>query len=124
MEEFLRLVALGRLNVDEMTTHTFPIGQATDAYKLILENPAHESFLGVLLEYPTSGPVERRLELDAPAVLRGTNSGVVKVGLIGGGMFARGTILPALKGAAPGACQGGCHGHREDCPGPGREVRL
>ena len=55
MEEFLRLIALGRLNVDEMTTHTFPIGQAPDAYKLILENPANESFLGVLLEYPTSG---------------------------------------------------------------------
>ncbi len=98
MEEFLRLVALGRLNVDEITTHTFPIGQALDAYKLILENPAHESFLGVLLEYPTSArPVERRLELGAPVGLRGKDSEVVRVGLIGGGMFARGTILPALK---------------------------
>ena len=102
MEEFLRLVALGRLNVDEMTTHTFPISQALDAYKLILGNPAHESFLGVLLEYPTSGaPVERRLDLGAPVGLRRKGSGVVpnvvKVGLIGGGMFARGTILPALK---------------------------
>ena len=105
MEEFLRLVALGRLNVDEMTTHTFPIDQARDAYKLILENPDHERFLGVLLEYPTSNrPVERRLELGAPVRrcdvaygLRGKGNGVVKVGLIGGGLFAKGTILPALK---------------------------
>ena len=98
MEEFLRLVALGRLNVDEMTTHTFPIDQARDAYKLILENPDHEPFLGVLLEYPTTDrPVERRLELGSPVGLQGRGSGVVKVGLIGGGLFAKGTILPALK---------------------------
>ncbi len=98
MEEFLRLVALGRLNMDEMTTHTFPIDQARDAYKLILENPDHEPFLGVLLEYPTTDrPVERRLELGSPVGLQGRGSGVVKVGLIGGGLFAKGTILPALK---------------------------
>ena len=98
MEEFLRLVALGRLNVDEMTTHAFPIDQARDAYKLILENPDHEPFLGVLLEYPTTDrPVERRLDLGSPVGLQGRGSGVVKVGLIGGGLFAKGTILPALK---------------------------
>ena len=94
----MRLVALGRLNMDEMTTHTFPIDQARDAYKLILENPDHEPFLGVLLEYPTTDrPVERRLELGSPVGLQGRGSGVVKVGLIGGGLFAKGTILPALK---------------------------
>ena len=94
MEEFLRLVALGRLNVDETATYTFPIGQATGAYKLILETPAHESFLGVLLEYPTSGgPAKRRWRCRSH-VLRGTSPDVVKVGLVGGGSSPEGQSCP------------------------------
>ena len=97
MEEFLRLVALGRLDVEGMTTHRFPVERAQEAYQLIFENPSGESFLGVLLEYPTSAtPLERRRQLTTHAG-PWEKSSIVKVGLIGGGAFARDTILPALK---------------------------
>ena len=96
MQEFLRLVALGRLDVEGMTTHTFPIDRAPEAYRLILDRPIQDPFLGVLLEYPTSGQaLERRLELSAPTGVRAKNARL-EVGLIGGGAFVRGTILPAL----------------------------
>ena len=97
MEEFLRLVALGRLDVEGMTTHRFPVERAQEAYQLILENPGRESFLGVLLEYPTAAsPLERRQQLTIHTGPQEKSSSV-KVGLIGGGTFARETILPALK---------------------------
>ena len=97
MQEFLRLVALGRVDVGGMTTHTFPIDRAHEAYRLIMENPDQEPFLGVLLEYSTaSKPLQRRMELGT-SVGPVRKSGRVEVGLIGGGMFAKETILPALK---------------------------
>jgi threonine dehydrogenase-like Zn-dependent dehydrogenase len=39
MAEFLRLVGAGRIDLASIITHTFPIDQATDAYKLVIDNP-------------------------------------------------------------------------------------
>ncbi len=97
MEEFLRLIALGRVDVDGMTTHTFPFDHAQDAYTLITENPDKEAFLGVLLEYDAENrPLQRRLELRTTTA-RPKGTAPVRVGLIGGGAFARESILPSLK---------------------------
>jgi len=96
MEEFLRLISIGRVDVKPMITHTFKIADALEAYKLILENPDKEDFTAVLLEYD---PAKEH----APTVIlsrgekRIPTSNVVNVGLIGGGNFAKGTILPNLK---------------------------
>ena len=97
MQEFLRLVASGRLNVDAIATHTFPIDRAEEAYRLITENPDRGSVLGVLVEYPTANePPQRRLQLRPSVATRGKATSV-EVGIIGGGEFARGIILPALR---------------------------
>ena len=96
MEEFLRLVALGRVDVEGITTHTFPIDRAQDAYRLIIDNPDDESFLGVLLEYGgADGPPQRRTIL-RPTHDTTRDKATVGVGVIGGGTFARETILPTL----------------------------
>jgi predicted dehydrogenase/threonine dehydrogenase-like Zn-dependent dehydrogenase len=95
MAEFLRLVGSGRINLDPIITHTFPIDQATDAYKLVIDNPNKEAFLGVLLEYPAgSVPLNRRVTLNKPI---SGSPGVVNVGLVGAGSFARGTITPIIE---------------------------
>jgi predicted dehydrogenase len=99
--EFLRLVGAGRIDLAPIMTHTFPIDQATDAYKLVIDNPDKETFLGVLLEYPDgSTPLNRRVTLREPvrsAGYRGGSGDKINVGLIGAGSFARGTITPIIE---------------------------
>jgi predicted dehydrogenase/threonine dehydrogenase-like Zn-dependent dehydrogenase len=96
MAEFLRLVGTGRIDLAPIITHTFPIDRATDAYKLVIDNPDKETFLGVLLEYPAdSAPLNRRVMLNKPIAASGTDT--VNVGLIGAGSFARGTITPIIE---------------------------
>jgi predicted dehydrogenase/threonine dehydrogenase-like Zn-dependent dehydrogenase len=96
MEEFLRLISIGRVDVKLMITHTFKIEDALEAYKLILENPDKEDFTGVLLEYDPAKEHKPTVALSR-SEKRIPTSDVVNVGLIGGGNFAKGTILPNLK---------------------------
>ena len=48
LQEFVRLLGSG-LDVSPLITHTVPLEQAQDVYEMILNNPRHEYFLGVLL---------------------------------------------------------------------------
>lgn len=98
MEEFLRQIALGRLQLQPLITHQFALEEAAQAYQTIM-NPASNS-LAVLLQYPslTSANVtafepQRRIQVPArtepPADLR--------VALVGAGNLARWVHLPNLK---------------------------
>ena len=49
LEATLRLVAQGKMHIQEMVTHTFPYAQAADAYRLLLEKPSE--FLGIVLNW-------------------------------------------------------------------------
>jgi predicted dehydrogenase len=121
MAEFLELLALGRVRLDRIITHRFPFDRALEAYEMILEHK--EPFLGVVLEYPYEQPLERvtridlreaddRLSASGPQSSAGSarverrvlragrrSSGTDRslgIGLIGAGLYARGTLLPAL----------------------------
>ncbi|MGQ9661936.1 MAG: zinc-dependent alcohol dehydrogenase [Kiritimatiellia bacterium] len=48
-EEVLRIIGEGRLNVDALITHEFPVERAAEAYDLILNRP--KDCLAVLLSY-------------------------------------------------------------------------
>lgn len=97
MEEFLRLVAVGLVKTDFLTSHRFSVERAQEAYAVILGKTADRP-CGVLLEYPKA-PKEtvptRKLLLPAPA--RKPKSGMVGVGFVGAGNFATATLLPPLK---------------------------
>ena len=54
---FLDLIAQGRVRVDRLITHRFPIQDALQAYDLILKN--REPYIGVILTYPQA-EAERR----------------------------------------------------------------
>jgi predicted dehydrogenase/threonine dehydrogenase-like Zn-dependent dehydrogenase len=93
LEGFLRLVSDGAVRVQPLVTHRFPIGQASQAYRLI-GGDVNEAFLAVLLTYP---PVDEqkstRVELaGAPA-----KSESVNLGVVGAGNFATAVMLPALR---------------------------
>jgi predicted dehydrogenase/threonine dehydrogenase-like Zn-dependent dehydrogenase len=96
MEEFLRLMSRGHVDVDPLITHRFALADAAQGYSTILD-PASNS-LGVVLNYPAAEhpdhkpqPVRR---VDLP---RSTKSTDIKVALVGAGNLARWAHLPNLQ---------------------------
>ena len=98
MEEFLRLLAAGRVDVRPLVTHEFALEEASRAYDVILD-PAAGS-LAVRLRYPAASapdPVAafapRRKVETAPA----ESNAPLQVALVGAGNLARWEHLPAIK---------------------------
>ena len=52
MEEFLRLVSQGRIQIDPLITHRFPLEDAAKAYETIMD--ASTNSLAVLVKYPAA----------------------------------------------------------------------
>jgi predicted dehydrogenase len=76
----------------------FKIEDALKAYELILKNPNNEDFTGVLLEYNPAKAHKSTVAIEGEKKgKKATAKSTVTVGLIGGGNFAKGTILPNLK---------------------------
>jgi len=89
-QSVLDAMASGRLNVDKLITHRYPLSDAIKAYDKIQNVP---DSLGVVLQYPAN--------IDKSAIVtisRQTISAADKavVGVIGAGNFSKGILLPAL----------------------------
>lgn len=100
LEAFVNLLASGKINVDRLISHRFPIEDAPQAYELIT-GKKQEAFLGILLTYPQSettiGTNSRRVELFKKGVVEKSPSEQVSVGVLGAGNFATAVILPVLR---------------------------
>ncbi|MDP4200863.1 MAG: bi-domain-containing oxidoreductase [Bacteroidota bacterium] len=102
MQEFVRLLGEGQIDTAAITTHTFPIERAEDAYSIIA-GERKERYLGMVLTYPA--PItnyELRITNEvAPKAesqfLNHNSSFIIQVGFIGAGNFAQGFLLPTLK---------------------------
>lgn len=98
MEEVLRLMGSGQLNVQPLVTHEYPLEQAPEAYQTIM-SPGSNS-LAVLLKYsvPAEPPAEfapaRRIDV---APQPSAPSSTIGVALVGAGGLARWDHLPNLK---------------------------
>lgn len=92
------LMASGKLKVQPLITHRFPIEEASRAYEIIT-GKKKEVFLGVVLTYAqekvSSVPVSRVLFHQRDTGQRDT----VKLGILGAGNFANAVLLPAIKKA-------------------------
>jgi len=87
------LLASGKLKVVPLISHRFPIEKAAAAYEVIT-GKSKEPFLGILLTY------SRKEELQSNKVEFQTvhrSSSTVKLGVLGAGLFANATLLPAIK---------------------------
>jgi predicted dehydrogenase/threonine dehydrogenase-like Zn-dependent dehydrogenase len=94
--EFLRLVRDGRVDVDTLTTHHFPVDQAADAYALITGKAQDTTRpIGVLLQYPDSEAAAGRSRIEVSHRPR-TPTDRVTLGMVGAGNFATRVLLPAL----------------------------
>jgi predicted dehydrogenase/threonine dehydrogenase-like Zn-dependent dehydrogenase len=99
MQEFLRLISAGSVDVRSLTTHRFAIDDAAKAYDCV-QAGANELTVGVLLEY-ADRPLEKgRIAVGERRERAAVAGERVGIGLIGAGNFATATLLPALKGDA------------------------
>jgi predicted dehydrogenase len=95
MEEFVRLMAAGRVDVEPLISHRFPLEEAAKGYARLFD-PAAAS-IAVLLEYPAAAATaftpRRKVEIAAPQPAAGD----LRVALAGAGNLARWAHLPNLK---------------------------
>jgi len=90
MEAFLEQCAAGRLDLEPLISHRFPIERAGEAYQLI-ESGA--SALGIILTYPARPEQPRTVEVpERGQPVRGD----LGISVIGAGGFASGVLVPAL----------------------------
>lgn len=105
MEEFLRIVASGQLQIEPLISHEFALEDAPKAYETIL-NPESRP-LAVVLRYPlaaaeglgsAAGPrLVRKVQVQPPQESSATRAGDLNVALVGAGNLARWAHLPVLK---------------------------
>lgn len=101
LEASLQLLAQGKLKLQPLITHRFPIDRARDAYDLIAGR-SKEPFLGVVIQYPESTPYSPSLQLVPPATIsrQKADSAAPKIGLLGAGAFASGVLIPCIKASS------------------------
>jgi polar amino acid transport system substrate-binding protein len=97
MQEFVRLLEEKKIDPKVITTHTFPIERAEEAYSIIA-GERKERYLGMVLTYPsyqthTSQLPKNNLSLNGVQSMDGKPA----IGFIGAGNFAQGFLLPTLK---------------------------
>ncbi len=95
-EAIVELMENGKLKVQPLITHRFPIEHATKAYDVIT-GKTKEKFLGVLLTYPERKTKEET-KVVFPAMVH-RQSSTVKLGVLGAGSFANSVLLPAIQKA-------------------------
>jgi predicted dehydrogenase/threonine dehydrogenase-like Zn-dependent dehydrogenase len=84
----------GKLKVKPLITHRFPIEEAPTAYEVIT-GKEKVPFLGVVLTYPRQpGDTGQKVEFRS----HGNSPAPVRLGVLGAGLFANATLLPAIKG--------------------------
>ncbi len=92
--EFLRLLSDKKIKIDPLITHRQPFENALELYERLLSDKAGLS-IGVILQYPETGSLAPNLPLGTTAEkLR--EEGKLNLGIIGGGLFAKTTMLPSL----------------------------
>jgi polar amino acid transport system substrate-binding protein len=93
MEAFQELIGTKKIDVSYLTTHVFKLDDAPRAYDMMMAKS--EPFVGILIEYETDKPIEKRkIALNPPTGNR--QSATVSIGFIGAGSYAQSHLLPNI----------------------------
>jgi predicted dehydrogenase/threonine dehydrogenase-like Zn-dependent dehydrogenase len=95
-EAVVELMAKGQLQIKPLITHRFDISEATQAYEVIT-GKKKEKFLGVLLTYPKV-EAQEKTKIVFPSIVHRPSS-MVRLGVLGAGLFANSVLLPSIKKA-------------------------
>ncbi len=93
LEAVVDLLASEKMDVKPLITHRLPIERAEEAYEIIT-GKKEEPFIGVVLAYSEEEKKEAKKVVFSSNVSQASE---VKLGMIGAGLFANATLLPALK---------------------------
>jgi predicted dehydrogenase len=96
LQEFLRLLADKKVDVQPLITHRFIISEAENVYAQFIAGKLVQP-IGVLLEYPGDSTIERSLTLPATQAKPNKTNDQVQIGVIGAGLFGKALLLPALQ---------------------------
>ena len=104
MEAFVQFLAEKKVDVGALITHRFSIERAQSAYDLITGN-SRDPFLGVVIQYSQTADESRALTIIPDRATEASHSQSAtppgaSVGLLGAGVFAAGTLVPAMKASA------------------------
>ena len=99
LSAFLAVCQRGLVRTAPLVSHRFPIARAEEAYAALgaADDPARPPVLGIVLTYPAGKLPERTVQVAAAR----PREGALRLGVLGAGSFAGGTLLPLL--AASGA---------------------
>jgi predicted dehydrogenase/threonine dehydrogenase-like Zn-dependent dehydrogenase len=95
MEEYLRMIAEGKLHIDHLINSTFELNNADQAYASLKKE--NEPPLIVLLSYPTSHDERLKNRTIENPMAKGAGKNQIRLGLIGAGGFAKGMHLPLIQ---------------------------
>jgi predicted dehydrogenase len=92
MEEYLRLLAAGKISLTKLREEPYPVARAPQAYEALKAEGRKPLF--VLLEYPRRDEaLERKVAVRAVPAAR---ADVIRIGLVGASTFAQNMHLPNL----------------------------
>ena len=97
MEEFLRLLSLKLININDLITHTFDISDGQKAYNLVMNNPKDNQFVGVALEYSNQPEKSLKDTIVFHKTNRSTDLSTLNIGVIGAGNHSQNIILPGIQ---------------------------
>lgn len=93
LEEYLRLLAEGRVTLEHLPAERYPVEEATAAYDALKREGPKPTL--VVLQYDTSErPLARTVQIASG--VRALKTKRIRVGLAGAGSFAEGTHVPNL----------------------------
>ena len=95
-QTIVELLESGKLQVNPLISQRFPIEQAAEAYDIIT-GKVKVAFLGVLLRYPDQPADPTRISLIRLRETSPKPESIVRLGVLGAGLFANATLLPAIK---------------------------
>lgn len=95
MQELIRLIDAGKIDMKSLITHEFGIDQAAQGYDLLMNSPGE--CLGILIKYDSSTKPIRQPIINERVCIRPAASANPRVGVIGCGAFAQQFHLPNLK---------------------------
>jgi len=90
-EAILDMLDTGRLVLDELITHRYPIARASEAYTTVQND---HNALGVIVEYPEQVDRSQKISVPSSRPVQGVKKAVL--GVIGAGNFSKMTLMPAL----------------------------
>jgi len=105
LESFLGLVCAGKISIKPLITHRFKIEQIVHAYEKLLEGK--ERHIGVVIEYDASAvKTDKVIITDKLSIISRCEIPQIGLGVVGGGLFAKNVLLPAVKRLAYIRCEG------------------